>query len=69
MVVGELYRFRDNAFGKGHYQRLNGLPFLVVKRVPPQIEGMSHGVSILVGDEVEFWSERVLLKNIEVKEV
>ncbi len=66
MTSGDLYRFKERAFGRGHYHRLNGLPFLVVKRTPPEIEGMSHAVDILVDEELMSWSERVLLDHVEV---
>jgi hypothetical protein len=58
-----MYRFNDRAFS-GLMARMNGHIFLVVGRTPPEIEGMSHAVNILVNGVVEEWSEVALFQYI-----
>lgn len=63
MKPGEMYRFSDNAFNRG--DPMNGQIFLIIRRTPPKIEGMSHAVDILVDGQVKEWSERALFNYIE----
>lgn len=65
MNPGEMYLFNDRAFS-GLMARMNGQIFLVVGRTPPEIEGMSHAVNILVNGVVEEWSEVALFQYVGV---
>ena len=65
MRPGDLRRFHDIVFGYRD-PSFSGMMFMVIGRHPPEIEGMSHGVTIMIGNKVSDWSERVLLNYSEV---
>jgi len=65
MNPGDLGRFHDAVFGDPHH-RYSRMMFMVIERSPPEIESMSHGVVIMIGNNVSDWSEKVLLNYSEV---